>query len=123
MKKRILVLDDNQDILDMVCEVLAYEEYEVLCLSSCHRFFEQLAEWQPDLVLLDYRLGDGDGRELCRTLKNNPETGHIGVILFSAYNMPGLDLSDCGCDAVISKPFDLSELVEKIQEVLTGNKV
>lgn len=123
MKNRILVLDDNQDILDMVYEVLAYEGYEVLCIGSCSGFYKKLEDWKPDLVLLDYRLADGDGSEICRELKEDPKTKHIGVILFTAYNAPRLHLSDCGCDGVISKPFDISELVEKVQESLNENRV
>jgi DNA-binding response OmpR family regulator len=123
MKERILVLDDNQDILDIVQEVLTYENYEVLCIDSSRFFSKQVAEWKPDLIMLDFRLADGNGCELCRKLKNDPETEHIAVIIFSAYTSPKTDFSTCGCDAVINKPFDLSDLVEKIQNVLTANKV
>lgn len=79
------MLDDSLDTLDVIQEVLAYEHYEVRCAESSARFHEHTAEWQPDWFLLDFRLGDGNGDEICKELKANTKTCHIPVILFSAY--------------------------------------
>jgi CheY-like chemotaxis protein len=122
MKKRILVLDDSQDILDIVQEVLTYEHYEVRCADSYARFHEIMARWQPDLFIVDFRLGDSNGGEICRGLKTHPKTSHLPVILFSAYFSHQKELL-FGCNAVINKPFDLEELTTKVQEVLAGNRV
>ena len=123
MKKRILVLDDNQDILDIVMEVLTYEGYEVLCATSTNHFDERVVGWKPDVAILDFKLIDGNGGELCKKLKSNPQTQHVPVILFSAYINGKKDLLSYGSDAVITKPFDLTEFTDKIRDVLIGNNV
>jgi DNA-binding response OmpR family regulator len=123
MKKRILVLDDNQDILDIVMEVLTYEGYEVLCAINTDHFDERVIGWKPDVAILDFKLMDGNGGELCKKLKAGLQTKHIPVILFSAYIPGKIDLSSYGSDAVIAKPFDLTEFTDKVRDVLIGNNV
>jgi len=108
MKKRILVVDDNEDILDMVKEVLTYEDYEVFCIKSTVSFDEHVSKWKPDLIVLDIRLADGDGGELCKKLKSNSLTQHIRVILYSAYISGRKDLASYSAYAFIAKPFERS---------------
>ncbi|MDO3627613.1 response regulator [Mucilaginibacter sp. BT774] len=105
--KKILVLDDNADILDIVQEVLTYEHFTVKTFSYCAGFLDEALNFLPDVVLLDYRLNDGNGADLCRLLKTHPKLKHIPVILFSAYFLKDVDVKKLGCDAVILKPFDI----------------
>ena len=119
--KKILVLDDNIDILEIVEEVLKYEHFNVTSLSKSVNFIELALNILPDVVLLDYRLNDGDGGELCRQIKSHPKLKHIPVIMFSAYLLKGNDFKKFGCDAVICKPFDIDYLVEKINSLLTSD--
>lgn len=115
---RILVLDDNQDILDIVAEVLLYEGYKVKTTGRAAAFKNLLQDWQPHVVILDFMLADGNGGELCQDMKKNSHTKHIPVILFSAYFNKAKELAEFGCDAVITKPFDLQELVNCVKQVL-----
>lgn len=120
--RKVLVLDDNEDILQVVTEVLTYEEFEVKGLRTCASLIPEVEAFQPDLVLLDLRLADGHGGEMCRQLKAHPEFGETSVIIFTAYINPDDDLSAYGCDAVIPKPFDLEQLITTIDELtLTEN--
>lgn len=112
--KRILILDDNEDILEIVQEVLSYENYEVKAMKEAGGFMTVVREFRPQLLLLDFKLRDGNGGELCRTLKADPDFGNIPVIIFSAYTYPNLDLKAYGCDAVIAKPFNLEELTTTV---------
>jgi CheY-like chemotaxis protein len=115
---KILVLDDNLDILEMVEEVLAYEHFEVKAVSDSVDFIELVLEFSPDLILLDYLLRDGNGGELCRQIKSHPKLKHIPVIIFSAYVIKDSDIKECACDGLIMKPFNLEDLVNKINGIL-----
>jgi DNA-binding response OmpR family regulator len=118
MVKRILVLDDNQDILAVVHETLTYENFEVKSTGESAEVMPLLEEFIPDLVILDYRVAGTNGGELCRKIKSHPTFGNIPVIIFSAYINHEADLLAYGCDAIINKPFDLTELVEKVNNLI-----
>ncbi|MEO6630932.1 MAG: response regulator [Mucilaginibacter sp.] len=118
MSKRILVLDDNQDILEIVHETLEYEQFDVKSTGDGTDVMPLVETFSPDLVLLDYRVAGMNGGELCRQIKSHPDYGHIPVIIFSAYVNHQADLFAYGCDAIINKPFDLTELVEKVNSFI-----
>jgi DNA-binding response OmpR family regulator len=118
MAKRILVLDDNQDILDIVHETLTYEQFEVRSTGSSGAVMPLLEEFAPQLVILDYRVAGLNGGELCKQIKSHPDFSKIPVIIFSAYINHNDELFAYGCDAIINKPFDLTELVEKVNGLI-----
>ena len=118
MAKRILILDDNQDILDIVHETLTYEEFEVKSTSKGDAVMPLVENFHPDLVILDYRVAGVNGGELCKQIKTHPDFNNIPVIIFSAYINHNDELLGFGCDAIINKPFDLSELVEKVNSLI-----
>lgn len=119
MVKRILVLDDNQDILDIVHETLTYENFEVQSTGESVNVMPLVESFEPDLVILDYRVAGQNGGELCRTIKAHPKFSNVPVIIFSAYINHEADLYAYGCDAIINKPFDLNELVEKVNNLIS----
>ncbi|MFD0763649.1 response regulator transcription factor [Mucilaginibacter lutimaris] len=119
MVKRILVLDDNQDILDIVHETLTYENFEVKSTGASENVMPLVEQFEPDLVILDFRVAGQNGGELCRSIKAHPKFGNVPVIIFSAYINHEADLYAYGCDAIINKPFDLSELVEKVNSLIS----
>jgi CheY-like chemotaxis protein len=109
--KRILILDDNEAILEVVSEALRYEDFEVLDISYGYQLQEAAAEFSPDLILLDYRLADANGGDLCQALKADPAYRHIPVIIFSAYfNVE--DTTPDYCEGILYKPFDLEALLQ-----------
>jgi len=118
MSKRILVLDDNQDILDIVHETLTYEQFEVKSTSNSYDVLPLMEQFLPDLVILDYRVSGTTGGEICRSIKLHSKFNNIPVIIFSAYLNNDDHLLNFGCDGVINKPFDLSELVEKVNNLI-----
>jgi DNA-binding response OmpR family regulator len=119
MVKRILVLDDNQDILDIVHETLTYENFEVNSTGLGDEVMPMIEEFNPDLVILDYRVAGTNGGELCRQIKSHPKFGNVPVIIFSAYINHDAELLAYGCDAIINKPFDLTELVDKVNNLIS----
>lgn len=118
MDKRILVLGDNRDILDVVTEALTYAHYLVRDISLGSQLFDAIRDFKPDLILLDHRLADASGVDLCHQLKGNIEYRHIPVLIFSAYVNPGEKLP-VDCDGYLYKPLDLAELFRVVQQFLS----
>jgi two-component system alkaline phosphatase synthesis response regulator PhoP len=118
MLKRILVLDDNEDILDIVQEALSYAQFEVKSVLESEELMAALEDFGPDLVLLDYLVSGTNGGEICRQIKAHPKFNNIPVIIFSAYINSQHDLMNYGCDAVMSKPFDLIELIDTVNNLI-----
>ena len=118
MSKRILILDDNQDILDIVHETLTYEQFNVMSTADSADVIPLVEEFILDLVILDYRVSGTNGGELCKQIKSHPKFSETPVIIFSAYINHQDELFKYGCDAIINKPFDLVELVEKVNSLI-----
>jgi len=120
--KRILAVDDNQDILSVLQYILEDSGYEVDTLSDGHFLFEKIKESMPDLILLDVMLGDDlDGRRLCKDVKAKAETHGIPVILISAnYNVKDIFNQKGAPDDFIAKPFDMYVLLDSIRRHLAA---
>ena len=117
--QRILAVDDNEDILEVLQLILEDSGYEVSTLTDGNLLFDKIQEHRPDLILLDIMLGNMDGRELCKDVKSKTETNDIPVILISASH--GLSDRMKPCDApndFLAKPFDISELLDKVHTQL-----
>jgi two-component system response regulator VicR len=119
MLKKILIVEDDPDILDILTYILEAEGYMVV-QSDDGKACEHLAEILPDLILMDVRLKQPgqNGDMICRRLKSVPATRRFPVILLSAeFGLAQLSEA-CGADGFISKPFDLSLLKETVGEML-----
>jgi DNA-binding response OmpR family regulator len=117
--KRILAVDDNNDILEVLRYILEDSGYVVDTLSDGHFLFDKIKEHTPDLILLDIMLGDMDGRILCHDVKTQEATHGIPVILVSASHDIAATLRQSGApDDFVAKPFDLDELLNCIQRQL-----
>lgn len=117
MGKNILIVDDEKDFLDLCSIRLKKAGYEIYSAYSAEDAMRFLKKMSPELILLDLRLPGMQGDEFCKIIKNNVKTRSISIILFSA---AGCDLSvkqkECQADDFISKPFDSSELLDKIKK-------
>lgn len=114
--KKILVVDDNPDILESVKLLLEFEDYQVQTLTKGSDIFKLEQKDYPDIILLDMWLSGEDGRDICRSLKSHEKMRHIPVMIISASH--GLEQTsyDAGADAFVSKPFDINEVLAKISE-------
>lgn len=117
-RKRILVLDDDRYILDILDEALTYEEFEVKTAMDIQSFFSLMDDYQPNLVLIDYLLQGINGGEVCHQIKSEEETREVPVILMSAYPRVFESLGTYGCDEFIAKPFDLYSLIDKVKSYM-----
>ncbi|HUZ59565.1 MAG TPA: response regulator, partial [Hanamia sp.] len=83
---RILVIDDDKAVLEVVETILVKEGYDVEIISDWRVVFTKIKEYKPDLVILDIFISGADGRVICKELKKSKTTLKIPVILFSASN-------------------------------------
>jgi DNA-binding response OmpR family regulator len=118
--KRILVVDDDMDILSLVKITLTMNGFNTEILSRWEAIDSSIEKFKPDLILLDVSLGGADGREICRRLKASETTQHIPVILFSANIEMGKSIEYCNAQAFISKPYDLDYFLKTINSNLAA---
>ncbi len=118
MPNRILIVDNDNVILDMMKDALTQENYIINAVNSVSRIFEIIQEFKPELVLIDYILDDINGGEICHQIKNNPVTSSIPVIIISGHPRVLNSLGTYGSDAILEKPFDLTDLFEIVKKFL-----
>ena len=118
MSKQILIIEDDEDILQVLETVLAYNEFGVTGIDGTEDIFETIEKYKPDLVLTDYLLSGLNGGRICQLIKSNKDTCHLPVVLISAYPELAISFGKFGFDAFINKPFNIQELVDKIDELL-----
>jgi len=117
MMKKILILDDDKDILEIVTIILIEYGYEIRALNHGDRIFEEIKEFGPDLILMDVRLANMDGLAICREIKENILYSFIPIILISATHDLDKSLDQVGApNDFLSKPFDIDVLINKIEK-------
>jgi len=113
--KKSLIIENDIDTLDLIAIILEDNEFEVV-KSERKIPLQEIVDLRPDLIVIDYLLGDGLGDELCSEIKSNPSTKDIPVILCSAsYKIEQL-AHDSHADAFLAKPFDLDDFLQMIKE-------
>ncbi|MFH1958138.1 MAG: response regulator, partial [bacterium] len=120
---KILVVDDDTKIQMVVKIMLQKSGYEVRCVSSGLEAFQALAEYRPDLILLDVMMPGMDGYEVCRKLKADEKAKTIPVIMLTALGM-GEDFEKAlqnGADWYIVKPFNSRQLLSRVASLLKGH--
>jgi len=116
-KKRIVVIDDDESIQQVVKMILDRSGYETMLYSTAEPILNGKVDL-PDLILIDALLPGIDGREVCRDLKNSLITKHVPIVLLSATYDLAQKAKEVGADGFIEKPFKMSELREKIQSLV-----
>ena len=111
--KKILIIENDIDTLDVLSFALTDNGYTVVP-SETKISLQQIAEINPDVIVIDYLLSDGYGNELCLDIKSNPVTSRIPVILFSASIHLEKIIEACHADAFIAKPFDLLDFEKTV---------
>ena len=120
MSKRILIVEDEEDIAELLSYKLSQEGFEVETCLRGDTALERCLEEPPDLVLLDLMLPGLDGLELCRHLRREPATASVPIIMLTARaeevdRIVGLEL---GADDYVSKPFSPREVALRVKAVL-----
>lgn len=120
MKEKILIVDDEKDIVKMLDYNLKKEGYRTVIASDGEEAMDRATREHPDLIVLDLMLPEVDGLEVCKTLKSEPRTASIPIIMLTAKTreadkVVGLEL---GADDYVTKPFSPRELVARIKAIL-----
>jgi DNA-binding response OmpR family regulator len=115
---KILVVDDDVDILSVVEMLLTMRGFEVEVSQRGDHTITKIQSFKPDLILLDVLISGYDGRNICRQVKADKETNNIPVIMFSAHPGAAATISDYGADDFIAKPFDVNNLLKKVNHQL-----
>ncbi len=118
--KQIYIVEDEKDIVDLLRYNLEKEGYRVLSSLDGAEAIKRIPEKSPDLVLLDLMLPGADGLSVCRSLKSDPKTARIPVVMLTAKGeesdkIVGLEL---GADDYVTKPFSVKELLARVKAVL-----
>lgn len=117
---RILVVDDDKNIRQYYTEELSDDGHQVSAVASGHQLLTIIDRFEPDVVVLDIKLGNYDGLELLKEIRNGYY--NLPVILCSAYRTYKYDLRSIGADYYVVKSFDLSELKTMIKRALEVHK-
>ncbi len=115
---KILVIDDDKNILEVVRFILSNEGYEVKIISEWAEVFGKIKSYNPDLIILDIFIEGSDGRVICKELKKSKTTVDIPVILFSATNRLEAYTKDSNAQGYLKKPFEGEELLAIVRENL-----
>jgi DNA-binding response OmpR family regulator len=121
MNPKILLVDDNEDLLLITQIILKGQGYDIVLARSLEEAHKKIRIHQPVLLLLDVSLADGDGREFCEELKSNKETDHIKVIMMSGDDSDE-NRNTCA-EAFLPKPFDFNQLVETVNGIMSYEPV
>ncbi len=117
-RMRVLVVDDDPEIVTFLATLLELEGIESQVATSAAAALEKLQQGLPNLVLLDIAMPDRDGLDLCRALKADPRTRDVPIFVVSA--RPGKDVVEralaAGAEEFIRKPFENQELIARIRE-------
>ena len=118
--ERILVVDDEEDLLELIRFNLTKEGYRVASVASGEAAIQEARRLLPDLIVLDLLLPKVDGLDVCKTLKRDPKTAHIPIVMLTAKSeeadvVAGLEL---GADDYITKPFSPRVLLARLRSVL-----
>lgn len=120
MKKTIIIIEDEPDILEVLTSVLTIYNYEVIPMRQTDDILQLTKEHNPDLILTDYLLFGMDGGSICKAVKSNPETKHIPVVLISAYKNLADAMGNFGFDGYIAKPFAINSLVNTVKSYMNN---
>ena len=124
-KKKILIVDDEPDILRLTSLRLRKLGYDVLTAVDGKEALDAIRNENPDLVLLDLLIPFMNGAEVCEQVKNDKTLKHIPIILFTAHSdtMTAEKAKKLGAEDYIIKPFDPEELTDKVEEILAQGAV
>lgn len=120
-RKRILVVDDDEAIVEMFTELLDRDgRFEVQTAGTGYDAGVLTERFRPDVILLDFKLPDVNGNVVCRTIRANPNYEHMRIIVISGVADPDeiSELMAAGADDFIKKPFDINVVIDRVAEIV-----
>lgn len=120
MKKKVLIIEDNELNLKLVRCVLKLGEFETMVAKTAEKGIQLAREYQPDLILMDIQLPGMDGLEATRRIKDDDNLNSIAIVALTSYAMQGDEQKafDSGCIGYITKPIDTRSFLSEISKYL-----
>ncbi|MFH0929301.1 MAG: response regulator [Candidatus Aenigmatarchaeota archaeon] len=121
MAKKIMVVDDEINIAELVKAILEHEGFEVIGLNNGQACLEKLKTVKPDLILMDMMMPRMSGRETTEKIRANPKTKNIKVAFLTVARFSEVGkgkLRDLNVSDYITKPFDNNDLIERVKKVV-----
>lgn len=119
MNNKVLVVDDDKDILEALQIILEREKFTVTTVFKGEETYRKVNEFKPNLILLDVLMSGNDGRTICKKIKSDTKTKHIPIILMSAHPSAARDYAQFGGNNFIAKPFEIEDLIKMIKKYIT----
>ena len=116
---KLLILDNSAEHLSLLTYFQEKKQYAVKALTGAFDVFSEIYNYKPDLLLLDTLFGGTDWRDVCRQLRNNRETRHLGILISSSSTNTLKDYKSFYADDFIQKPLNFHALSEKIRSLLS----
>ena len=117
IKRKVLIIENDDDIRNIVEFILAHEGFETLSIAEPESLADIL-QFRPDLILIDEFINNRPGHRLCLRIKHEPLLAHLPVIVLSTANDIELIATECKANDYIRKPFDVEEMVDKVVRVI-----
>jgi DNA-binding response OmpR family regulator len=114
---KVVLVDDDTDLLEMVCLMLETPEISAICLDDCKVVIPALDAESPNVLVMDIFLGECDGRSLCKKVKSIKKYSALPILLYSAGQITEASITESGADDFISKPFEMPVLLNKIHKL------
>jgi len=112
--EKVLVIDDDRDILELVKIILTSNGINVVISNKPETVKSLIKKNHPDILLMDISMGTHDGRKICKDLKTNPEFSSLPIVLFSANKIDPQSVNMSCADGFLQKPFDINSLINTI---------
>jgi DNA-binding response OmpR family regulator len=113
---RILLIEDDTALCELLAMLFQDEGYEFQVYQDTNDIFRLVKLFDPNIILLDYKLPSTTGGKLCSMLKSNCATANIPVIIYSAISSVQLPNEKFNCNTFLEKPFDLNQLISAIEK-------
>ena len=117
---KILLLDDNKDLLLIVQIILKGQGYDTVQAGCIEEGLQKIRIHKPSLILMDVFIKDEDGRELCSRLKHDADTASTRIIMMSGIESDNEQLYQIGADDFMQKPFDYDDLISRVNRQMTA---
>lgn len=109
---RVLIVDDDTDILEVLTTILTEHGFEVQAITTPEEIYKSILLFEPQVILLDVNLKTLNGIEVCKGVKNHFKTKHIPVILVSGDTLVRQRIKECNAESFIQKPYDFNKLTQ-----------
>lgn len=121
MAKKIMVVDDEESLIELVAAILGQEGYEVISVTNGEDCLEKLKDVKPDLILLDMMMPGMSGREVCEKIRKGPKTKDLKIAFLTVakFSEAGRGvLKEMKVLDYITKPFDNADLIKRVKKIV-----